>query len=78
MIAPFRQTEPALDEKSQLIARARRAAALALLRNQPPTPTPPATDHQFWKSWLFAAWAGLVAVAAVVGGIFSWWNGIDY
>lgn len=78
MIAPYRQTEPVLDERAQVMARARRAVATALLRERPATAPPPANNNRSWKAWLFVGWTVLVPSVVIVGTILGWWNGIDY
>ena len=76
MIAPFRETESSLDESARVMARARRAVATALLRQQPTVR--PAAKAAGWKAWLFAGWTVVVAVASLGGAIMGWWKGIDY
>jgi hypothetical protein len=76
MIAPLRETESSLDESAQIMARARRAVATALLRDQPIDR--PAAEMVGWKAWLLAGWTVLVVVASMGGAIVGWWKGIDY
>jgi hypothetical protein len=76
MIAPLRETESSLDESARVMARARRAVATALLRQQPTVR--PAAKAADWKAWLFAGWTVVVTVASLGGAIMGWWKGIDY
>jgi len=76
MIAPLRETETSLDDSARIMARARRAVATALLREQPIHR--PTAEMAGWKAWLFAGWTILVATASLGGTILGWWKGIDY
>ena len=71
MIAPLREPETDVDANSRLLARARRAVASALLRDERDSTLQPQVIA--WQAWLFCGWI-VAMVGFSAGMLFGWWT----